>query len=97
MPNVMVALLNIGGTLCSTPQTLADPTSGVLCSNTANIGECKTWTQSEFCTWQNSIRRQELPKMYSVAAQETAKNCAKFGWHPMNDIAAVTKPRHEAR
>jgi len=24
MPNVMVALLNIGGTLCSTPQSLAD-------------------------------------------------------------------------
>jgi len=24
MPNVMVALLNIGGALCSTPQTLAD-------------------------------------------------------------------------
>jgi len=24
MPNVMAALLNIGGTLCSTPQRLAD-------------------------------------------------------------------------
>jgi len=24
MPNVMAALPNIGGTLCSTPQTLAD-------------------------------------------------------------------------
>jgi len=24
MPNVMVALPNIGGTLCSTPQSLAD-------------------------------------------------------------------------
>jgi len=24
MPNVMVALPNIGGALCSTPQTLAD-------------------------------------------------------------------------
>jgi len=24
MPNVMVALLNIGGVLCSTPQSLAD-------------------------------------------------------------------------
>jgi len=24
MPNVMAALLNIGGTLCSTPQSLAD-------------------------------------------------------------------------
>jgi len=25
MPNVMVALPNIGGALCSTPQSLADP------------------------------------------------------------------------
>ena len=31
----MVALLNIGGTLCSTPQTLADPTTRVMCSNAA--------------------------------------------------------------
>ena len=23
----------------------------VPCSNAANIGECKTWTESEFCTW----------------------------------------------
>jgi len=33
MPNVMAALLNIGGTLCSTPQSLAD--TGVPCSNAA--------------------------------------------------------------
>ena len=36
------------------------------------------WTQSEFCTWQNSVREQEPPKMYmySAAAQETAKHRA---------------------
>jgi len=28
--------------------------AGVPCSDAANIGEHKTWTQSEFCTWQNS-------------------------------------------
>jgi len=28
----------------------------VPCSNAANIGERKTWTQSEFCSWQNSVR-----------------------------------------
>jgi len=33
MPNVMVALPNIGGALCSMPQSLAD--SGMPCSNTA--------------------------------------------------------------
>ena len=32
------------------------PTGRVRCSNAANTGERKTWTQSEFCTWQNSVR-----------------------------------------
>jgi len=28
------------------------------------IGERKTWrTQSEFCTWQNSVTEQQLPKI----------------------------------
>ena len=49
---------------CATPQSLADPAAGVPCSNAANIGERKTWTQSEFCTWQNSIRGQEPLKRY---------------------------------
>jgi len=40
------------------------PTTRVPCSNAANIGERKTWTQSEFCTWQNYVRGQESPKMY---------------------------------
>jgi len=35
MPNVMAALRNIGGALCSTPQSLVTPNSGVLCSNAA--------------------------------------------------------------
>ena len=32
--------------LRTTLQSLADPAAGVPCSNAANIGECKTWTQS---------------------------------------------------
>ena len=36
----------------------------VPCSNAVNIGERKTWTQSGFCTWQNSVRGQESPKTY---------------------------------
>ena len=61
------------------------------------IGERKTWrTQTEFRTWQNSVTRQQPPKMY-VAAQETAKHCAKFGWLPLSDVAAVTMPRRESR
>jgi len=35
MPNVMVALPNIGGTLCSTPQRLADAHYLMPCSNAA--------------------------------------------------------------
>ena len=32
---------------------------------TLRIGERKTWrTQSEFCTWQNYITKQQPPKMY---------------------------------
>jgi len=35
MPNLMVALPNIGGTLCSTPQSLADAHYYMPCSNAA--------------------------------------------------------------
>jgi len=41
---------------------------------------------------------QQPPKMYirSLAAQVRAKHCAKFGWLPLSDVAAVTKPRRES-
>jgi len=35
--------------------------------------------------------------IYSVPAQETAKHRAKFGWPPVSDVAAVTKPIREIR
>jgi len=67
------------------------------CSNAANVGERKTWTQSEFCTWQNSVRGGKRPRkcIYSIPAQETAKHRALLGWPPVSDVAAVTKPRRE--
>jgi len=38
IPNVMAAQLpNIGGALCSTPQSLADTTTSVPCSNAAKM------------------------------------------------------------
>ena len=37
MPNVMVALPNIGGALCSTPQSLADAHYQMPCSNTTKM------------------------------------------------------------
>ena len=36
MPNVMAALPNVGGALCSTPQSLADTHYYMTCSNAAN-------------------------------------------------------------
>jgi len=56
-----------------------------------------TLTQSEFCTWQNSITEQQLPKMYiQSTSQVRAKQCTKFGWLLLSDVAAVMKPRHES-
>jgi len=54
-------------------------------SNAANIGTRKTWTQSGFCTRQNSVTGQEARApiyvyiLYSVSAQEMVKHSAKFG------------------
>jgi len=83
MPSVMAAQPNIGGVLCESSvipflvprsKVWLTPAAGVPCSNAANIGERKTWTQSEFCTWQNSVTGNSLRKcIYSVPAQETAK------------------------
>jgi len=39
MPNVMVALPNIGGALCSTPQSLADTHYYMPCSNACQDAE----------------------------------------------------------
>jgi len=64
MPNVTAAQPNIGHALCESSvipflvprRKVANPAAGVPCSNAASIGERKTWTQSEFCTWRNSVR-----------------------------------------
>jgi len=101
----MAAQRNIGDALCESSvipflvsrcKVWLRPAARVPCSNAANIRERKTWTQSEFCTWLNSVRGQGPQKcIYSVPSQETAKDCAKFGWLPVSDIAAVTKPIRE--
>jgi len=69
MPNVKAAQPNIGGAVCESFPFLVPRrkvwlalTGRVSCSNAANIKERKTWTQSEVCTWQNSVRGQEPPK-----------------------------------
>jgi len=73
MPKVMATQPNIGGYLCkSSVIPLLVPchmvwlmaTAQVLCSNAANMEECKIWTQSAFHSWKNSVMGQEPPKMY---------------------------------
>ena len=76
MPNAMAAQPNIAGAMCESSvipfpvprhKVWLTPTGRVPCSHTANMGERKTWTQSEFCTWQNSVRGKSLQKrIYSV-------------------------------
>jgi len=73
MSNVMTAHQpNTGGALCKSSvipflvrrcKLSLMPTTRVPCSNAANIGERKNWTQSKFSTWQNSVRGQKPPKM----------------------------------
>jgi len=49
---------------------------------TLRIRERKSWrTQSECCTWQNSVTEQQPPKMYiqSTSPGQGPKNCVKFG------------------
>jgi len=75
MPNVMATQPNIGGALCESPviqfpvarrKVWLMPAAGVPCSNAANIGERKTWTRSEFCTWQNSVRPRKSIKSNQI-------------------------------
>jgi len=35
------------------------------------------------------------PQRLAVPTQETTKDRAKFGWPPVSDVAAVSKPRRE--
>ena len=97
----MAAQPNIGGTLCESSviprhKVWLMAAARVPCSNAANIGVCKTWTQSEFCSWQNSVRGKSPRKcIHGAPAHEMDKAPAKFGWPPMTDVAALTKPRRE--
>jgi len=76
MPNVMAAKPNIGAALCEstaipflvprrklwlTPLLECHAVTLPILEN-ARLG----WTQSEFCTWRNSARRQELPKFIYI-------------------------------
>jgi len=94
MPNVMVALPNVGA---QRRQVWSRPLLERR-AVTLPIGERKNWrTQSEYCTWENSVTGQQPPKMYTLSTSLTATHHAKFGWLLLSDVTAVTKPRRESR
>jgi len=102
MPNVMAAQPNIGGALCESclvpflvprRKVWLTPAAGVLCSNAANVEERKV----NFGPGKIPSGARAPENVYSVAAQETAKHRAKFGWPSVSDVAAVTKPRRKTR
>ena len=102
----MAVLPNIGGALCESSVILflvprrkvwLKPTARVPCSNADNIRERKTWTQSEFCTWQKLRYGARAPEMHIVTVQDTGEHPAKLAWPPLCDVGAVTKPGRETR
>jgi len=103
MPNVMAAQSNIGGALCESSvipflvprrKVWLTPAAGVPCSSlTLPIYE-NARLGSEFCTWQNSVRGNSPENVY-IVYQPRRQHCAKFGWPPVSDVAAVTKARRE--
>jgi len=107
MPNMMAAQPNIGDALCEssaipflvprrkvwlTPLLERRAVTLPVWEN-ARLGRKVNFARGEFSSGGKSPRN----CIYSVPAQETAKHCAKFGWSPVNDVAAVTKPRRETR
>ena len=74
MPNVMAALLNIGGVLCSTPQSLAKAHYKVPCSNAAKTrkplkfaGCPKLVNHSQLLVGQSSPYYQDMWKRGGIA------------------------------
>ena len=107
MPNVMAALPNIGGALCEgsiirflIPRCKVWLTPLLECravtlpiSENARLGRKVNFARGEIPSGGKRARK----CIYSVPGQETAKHRAKFGWPPINDVAAVTKARLETR
>jgi len=82
---------------CTMLQSLADPAAGVPCSNAANV-ERKTWTVGR----KVNFARGEIPSgskspPYMAYQPRDGQTSCKCGWPPVNDVAAVTKPRRETR
>ena len=111
MPNVMAALPNIDGAMCQSSvipflvrrrKVWLSPAAGVPCmqkrcqyrrTQDARLGRKVNFATGKILSGGKSPRK----CIYSVAAQETSKHRAKFGWPPVSDVVAVTKARRRTR
>jgi len=101
MLNLMAAQPNIVGALCKSsviPFLVPCCKVWLECRavtlpihENARLGRKVNFARGEIPSGDKSPRK----CIHSVAAQETAKHRAQFGWPPLNDVAAVTKPRRE--
>jgi len=85
---------------CTTPQSLANAgcwsTVQKRCQymyENARLGRKVNFAPGKIPSGGKSPRK----CIYSVPAQETAKHRTMFGWPPVSDVAALTKPRRETR
>ena len=78
MLNVIATLPNIGGALCKSSvipflvrrhKVWLTAAVRVPCSNSPNLEERETWTQSEFCSCQNSVRGNYNPQNVYIVYQ----------------------------
>jgi len=61
---------------CTCRKVWLMPAAEVPCSNAANVGERKTLTRSEFCTWKNSVTGQEPQKcIYCTSPGDGQTSC----------------------
>ena len=84
--------------LVSRSKALLTPTARVPCINDAIIGERKLGRKVNLAPDKIPLGGKSPRKcICSVLAQKMAKHRAKFGWPPLSDVGAVTKPRCETR
>jgi len=96
----MAAQSNIGGALCessvirfcTTPQRLAEAHCRAVTLpiyENAGLGRKVNFARSRIPSGAKAPKK----RTYSVPAQETVKDRAKFGWPPVSDVAAVKTRR----
>jgi len=74
------------------------PTARVPCSNAANEENARIGHKVNFAPGRIPLGGKSPQNMYIWCTNPTdGKHHAEFGWPPLNDIGAVTKPRREAR